>query len=313
MKEDRFDHWHIHFHGSKFDGMITGEEAAKDIDKYEKDIYAITDHGTMNSALELHSVCKKKNIRFVPGSEMYVVNAKDEKLDGPKKKKTDKKRHVVLLSKDQTGFENLIYLSSLASMYFFMKPRVDHRSIFDKSKGLICLTACMGGIIAGPYLWDLESTEQDREKNAERVALEYKEAFGDDFYLEIQPIDSLDQLKLNDFLIKLSEKHKIGIIATNDAHYAEPDQYELHAHLISLQNRSRTADAEGNLFYKMGHHLRSYSEMFDAFVKNRTLEGERYNKTIEALETANSLKDKIAGVKIERKLRIPRYIEEQNG
>lgn len=313
MKEDRFDHYHIHFHGSKFDGMITGEEAAKDIEKYEKNIYAITDHGTLNSVLELHGICKKKKIKFAPGSEMYVVENKEEKNDGPRKRKFDKKRHVVLISQNQKGFDNLIYLGSLASMYFFGKPRIDHNDIFEKNEGLICTTACMGGIVAAPYLWDEDSTELEREKNAEEIALRYKEAFGDRFFLEIQPVDKPEQLKLNRFLMRIGKKNKINIIATNDCHYAEPDHYKYHARLISLQNAGRKSESESELFYKQGHHLRSYSEMFDAFVKNGTTSDDCQNEVIDALETANNLHERIEGVKIERTLKIPKYRENEDG
>lgn len=308
---DAFYHWHIHFHGSKFDGMITGQEAEEDIDKYQKKAYAITDHGTMNSVLELHEVCKKKKIKFVPGSEMYVVNDKEEKFDGPKKKKFDKKRHIVLLAINQKGFENLIYLSSLASMYYYMKPRIDHRDIFERNEGLVCLTACLGGIVSVPYLWDDAANEQEKEKNALDIASQYKEVFKDRFFLEIQPVEKIEQLKLNNFLIDISRKYNFGIIATNDAHYAKPEHYEIHARLISLQNMHKDQN-DNDLVYKKGHHLRSYSEMVEAFMQNGTLNAENFSKVTEALENANNLHEIFEGVVIEKKLRIPLY-REQDG
>ena len=306
MKENGFQHWHIHFESSRFDGMITVDEAEEDLLAYDKPAYAITDHGAMPSIIALNSICVKHKKKLVPGSEIYVVNDLEEKLDCPRGEKINKKRHLVLLAKNETGFQNLIYLNSLASMYFYMKPRVDHDYVFEKSEGLIATTACLGGVIAYPLLWDDSATEQERQKNAEEIAFRYREAFGDDFYLEIQPVDKKEQLILNSFMINLHKKHGFNLIATNDAHYAKKDHYVFHAHLIAVQNRSQDSDNE--LVYKPGHHLRNLDEMREAFIANGTTK--EYPIEVEhAIQTANQLDQKIEGVKISKNLKVPEYRE----
>jgi len=304
MIENAFQHWHIHYDGSKFDGMCTISEVAEDIKQYEKPAYAVTDHGTMISCLSLHSLCKKIGIKFVPGSEMYVVNKKDEKLDGPKKRKYDKKRHIVLLAMNQKGFENLIYLSSLASMYFFNKPRIEHKDIWDHSEGIIVLTACLGGLVCSPLLWDDASSQQERSDNAYKISCQYREVFGDRFYLEIQPVEKEEQLIANNFMCELHEKFGFNIIATNDVHYAKPEQFEMHARLIAVQNRSN----ETELVYKPGHHLRNLEEMRSAFIANGIAKSHPFHVE-HALMTANTLDQRMSGVLIDRKTKVPEYKE----
>lgn len=304
MHHDAFLHWHLHYEGSQFDGMIQPSEAEEDALEYDKPCLAITDHGTLKSALGVYGACQRNGWKFVPGSELYVVNDKSEKLDGPRKKKFDKRRHIVLLSINQIGFENLIWHSTSASMHFFMKPRIQHRDLWERNEGLIISTACLGGLIASPLLWDDQNNEEQRIANATKIAMEYREVFGDRFYLEIQPVYSEAQLVLNRFLIKLHKEHGFPILATNDAHYAKDDQHKYHAHLISIQNRSR--DSDGELVYKRGHHLRNLPEMRDGFKENGTY-GEQQSVVELALETANSLHERMSGVLIKREMKIPEY------
>ena len=308
MKDGAYLHWHLHFDGSKYDGLITADEAEEDMLEYDKPCYAITDHGTINAVIQLHDKCKKHKKKFVPGSEIYVVNDKNEKLDGPRRKKFDKKRHLVLLAMNKKGFDNIIYLNTLANMHFFSKPRVDHDDVFDHNEGVIVTTACLGGVIASPLLWDDEADQKLRIKNATEIAFRYREAFGDRFYLELQPVEKEEQLILNRFLIWLHKTHGFQIIATNDAHYAKKEQYIYHARLIALQNRN--SDEGGELIYKPGHHLRNLYEMRDAFKANGIYEYAS-NEVEGALETANTLHERFEGVVLDKKLKIPEYKEIQ--
>jgi len=286
--------------------MVTPAELEEDLLKYDKPALCLTDHGTMNAALAVHTIAKKHDRKFVPGSEMYVVNDKVEKNDGPRRPKFDKKRHIVVLAMNEVGHKNLIYHSTNASMHFFMKPRVQHEDYFAKSEGLIVLTACMGGVVAAPLLWDDAASPAERVANATRVAMQYREAFGDRFYLEIQPVDKAEQLTLNMFLIGLHRQYGFPLIATNDAHYAKPEHAAFHSRLIAVQNRSN--DGDGELFYKAGHHLRSLTEMRAAFQANGTT-AQAPQEVELAIQTANELHHRMEGVRIERQMRIPKYRE----
>lgn len=295
MHEEAFLHWHCHSDGSQFDGLILPEEFEEDLLKYDKPGIAVTDHGTLRQHIDIANICKKHGKKFMPGGEFYVVNDKENK------DKEDKRRHVVLLAMNQKGFENLVYLQTLSSMYFYHKPRISHDDIFKKNEGLICLTACMGGIVAAPFLWD-EGEEEQRKESAKSVADRYHEVFGDRFYLEIQPYDDPNQTKINCFLIDLHLNNRFQIIATNDAHYAKAEQAKYHNYIMKVQS----FDSGVEKSYKQGLFLRNKTEVLRAFFENGTY-GYNEEVVLNAIETANDLHNKFAGVEFSKTLKIPEY------
>lgn len=299
MNPNSFLHFHCHSEGSQFDGLIKPDEFEADMLQYDKPCIAVTDHGTTRIWIKLYEVCNKHGKKFVPGVEGYVVDEKE------KKQKGEGRRHVVLLAMNSKGFENLIYLQSLGAMYQYYKPRVNHTDIFERSEGLICLSACMGGIVAGPYLWP-DKPEKEKAEDATRYANMYKEAFGDRFYLEIQPFNDPKQLKLNKFLITLGQFESIEVIATNDAHYAKHDDYVYHGKLMEVQRAYSTVERE---YEKPGLHLRNRQEMLNGFAENGTWEIAS-SAVQRSIEVACSLDERFEGVEIERSLRIPEYKEE---
>ena len=299
MHPNAFIHWHCHSDGSQFDGLILPKEFEKDLELYQKPCLAITDHGTTRTWIKLFEICKKHGAKFVPGIEAYAVDEKE------KKQKKEPRRHVVLLAMNQTGFENLIYLQTLGSMYQYYKPRINHTDIFERSEGLVVLTACLGGIIAGPYLWG-DGSKDERTENAERYATMYHEALGENFFLEIQPFQDPKQTELNQFLMTLSDWMDIPIIATNDAHYADINDYKHHGKVMEVQRSYSGVERE---YEKPGLHLRNRQEMYDGFAANGTwnLNPDKVNQ---AIETACTLHERMEGVVIEKDLKIPEYKEE---
>jgi DNA polymerase-3 subunit alpha len=137
-----------------------------------------------------------------------------------------------LYAKNQTGYRNLMYLSSRAYMHgFYYYPRINKKLLRENSEGLVCTAACLQGEVN----WHLNTNNERNVKNgakgyegAKEVALEYKEIFGDDFYLEIMRHGIDDQLFIDNQILQLSQETGIKIVATNDTHYTEQKDAEAH-------------------------------------------------------------------------------------
>lgn len=220
------------------------------------DSIAITDHGVMYGCVEFYQEAKEQGIKPIIGCEIYVV---------PKSmhiKVNDKENdiyHLVLLVKNEKGYENLMKIVSKASIEgFYYKPRVDHEVLREHSEGLIALSACLGGEIQAYIL-------QDNIQKAEKTALLYKEIFKDGFYLELQYHGMKEQLKVNKEIIEMSKRLNIPLVATNDVHYIKKEDYRSHDILLCIQT-AKTVDEEERMRYPSDEfYLKSPEEMYEMF------------------------------------------------
>ena len=169
--------------------------------------------------------------------------------------------HLILLAKNEKGYLNLIKLDSLAfaKEAKYRTSRIDKELLFEYSEGLICCSACLGGVL--PKLIEAGDIE-----GAEKTALEYKEVFKDDYYIELQNHGIDLQQQVNKELIRIAKKFDIKIIATNDVHYINEDDYEAHKILICL-NTGKTLEEYDNskMSYTGNEFLKSFDQMIDAF------------------------------------------------
>jgi len=154
MKSSDFVHLHVHTEYSLLDGACRiGKLFDKIIDNGQEAV-AITDHGAMYGVIDFYKQAKKKGIKPIIGCEVYVSSRsrfdKDAAFDA-------KNYHLVLLCKNETGYQNLIYLVSVANIDgFYKRPRVDHELLAAHSEGLIALSACISGEIPAKLLADDE-------------------------------------------------------------------------------------------------------------------------------------------------------------
>ncbi|WDL69203.1 DNA polymerase III subunit alpha [Helicobacter winghamensis] len=212
----KFTHLHLHTEYSLLDGLNKVKVLAKKIKEYGMDSVAVTDHGNMFGAIEFYKAMKAEGIKPILGMEAYLHNA-EEISD-----KSNQRFHLCLYAKNLEGYKNLMYLSSQACLYgFHMKPRISKKMLREHSAGLICSSACLNGEVQ----WHLNTKKDDNKgrkgyERAKEVALEYKEIFGEDFYLELMRHGIEEQQLIDNQLLKLSQETGIKIIATNDTHYA---------------------------------------------------------------------------------------------
>ncbi len=223
--ESDFVHLHVHSDYSLLDGASKLDTLIAKAKRLNMKALALTDHGNMFGVLNFEHICHANGINPVCGEEFYVAY-KDhtEKTDIPFGRNGHHAHnfHLILLCKNQTGYKNMCWLSSIAFQegLYYGKPRIDFELLKRYHEGLICLSACIQGEI--PQLLMNGRTEE-----AYQVAKEYKELFGaDHYYIEIQSHGLEDQIKVAPLLVKLAKDLDIPIVLTNDVHYANQDDAE---------------------------------------------------------------------------------------
>ncbi|MGB5964524.1 MAG: DNA polymerase III subunit alpha [Sulfurimonadaceae bacterium] len=227
MSVQPFTHLHLHTEYSLLDGANKISNLVERVKELGMTSCAMTDHGNMFGAIDFWHQMTAAGIKPIIGMEGYIHNG--EEIDD---RSTKQRFHVCLYAKNQKGYENLMYLSSKAyidGFYYF--PRINKKELREHSEGLICSSACLQGEVN----WHLNLQNQRNVRNgaegyegAKRVALEYKEIFGDDFYLELMRHGIGDQLYIDEQVLKLSRETDIKIVATNDTHYTFPGDAQYH-------------------------------------------------------------------------------------
>ncbi len=239
---------HLHSQYSILDASASVKAIAGKAAECKMPAVALTDHGNMYGAVDFYKECKEMLVKPIIGCELYVapLSRLERKKSGPFNKAA---YHLILLAKDESGYRNLCRLSSLGFLEgFYYHPRVDKELLKKYSEGLICLSACMSSEVAQMAL-------HSSENELEEVALWYKDLFGDDYYFELQRHTMepqklaqfeeswllsqyheyiANQEKINNRLIKLSEKLDIKYVATNDTHYIEASDWKAHEILLNI-------------------------------------------------------------------------------
>ena len=253
-----FTHLHVHSHYSLLDGLAKIDGLVAAALEHKMPALALTDHGSMYGAIEFYKKAKKAGIKPIIGCEVYVAF---EKM-GDRRPGVDHKRyHLVLLAKDKEGYQNLVKLATLAHLEgFYYKPRIDRDLLRAHSKGLIGLSACLGGEIP-------RAIASGNSEKAENLAKEYKEIFGEgNFYLEISHHPNLkDQARVNDELIKLSKKLGIPLVATNDVHYLKSEDAKSQDILLAVQTNSKVDDEDRLTMKQDDFSFRSPQMMAELF------------------------------------------------
>ncbi len=226
MSEPKFTHLHLHTEYSLLDGANKIKALAKTVKNLGMHAVAMTDHGNMFGAIDFYTTMKKEGIKPIIGMECYLHN-QDEIGD----KSVRQRFHLCLYAKNEIGYKNLMFLSSKAYMEgFYYYPRINKQLLKDNSEGLICSSACLQGEVN----WHLNQSDRNigfgakGYEEAKKVALEYKEIFGEDFYLEIMRHGIGDQYRIDTQILQISKELDIKIIATNDTHYNKKEDANAH-------------------------------------------------------------------------------------
>lgn len=267
-----FVHLHLHSEYSLLDGACRISQVIKYAKECGQTAIAITDHGVMNGVIDFYKAAKKEGIKPIIGCEIYT--APRSRFD--KVKELDAGYgHLILLAKNMDGYKNLCYLVSKAwTEGFYSKPRIDMELLKKNANGLIALSACLAGdvpslILKGDY------------NGAKNKALEYKEIFGEDFYLEIMDHGIAEQEIVNKQLINIAGETGILLVATNDAHYIKKEDSKLQNILMCIQTGKTVDEGNGLGFETNEFYLKNEEEMKKTF-----------SYRLDAIENTNSVAEK---------------------
>lgn len=247
-----FVHLHLHTEYSLLDGAAKVDDLIDHLVKNNIDTCAVTDHGNMYASLYFAEECVKKGIKYIIGCELYAVDNHLEKRPG-------KNEHIVLLAKNKTGYKNIVKLDSMSYIdgYYGGKPRISYDLIKQHSEGVICLSACLAGrlpqlLLRGDY------------DGAKAWAKEMQDVFGEDFYIELQDHGIAEQKQILPDLIKIARELNIQLVATNDVHYIEKEDWEAHEILLCIQTKSTLANPKMR-FEEHEFYMKSGDEMAELF------------------------------------------------
>ena len=242
LKPSDFVHLHNHTQYSLLDGLTKVPALMEHIRKLGMKSVAITDHGTMSGAVEFYKAGKAGGINPIIGMEAYVAPRSHTDKDPAHDRQY---YHLTLLAMDNTGYHNLMRLSSIANLDgFYYRPRIDRNLLEKYSQGLIVLSGCIGGELS-------DSLRQEQYPQAKKTAEWYKQVFGDRYYIELQdhghpdhPTAWDEQDKVNNQLLRLSTELDIPAVVTCDAHYLLHEDQEAHEILLCVQTGAFLSDEQ---------------------------------------------------------------------
>jgi len=253
-----FTHLHVHSHYSLLDGLPKIPDLINHIQKQGMTAVALTDHGSLYGALEFYKQAKREGIKPIIGIEAYVAPGSLKEKRSPADADYF---HMILLAKNNEGYQNLLRLVTISHLEgYYYKPRMDKEILAEHAGGIIGLSGCLRGEIA-------RSIASGNHDQAKKIALEIAGFFEkDSFYLELQRnIKEPMQESVNEGLIKLSQETGIPLVATNDAHYLEPEDNAAQDILVCIGTGTTVEQSDRLDMRRMRLHLASPEEMTELF------------------------------------------------
>jgi DNA polymerase-3 subunit alpha len=251
-----FVHLHGHSHYSLLDGGATIDGLLKKTKELGMPAIALTDHGNLFGAVEWYTAAKKYEVKGIIGCEFYV--APNSRFDKDSHGISEAAYHLPVVVKNQTGWKNILKLASLAyTEGFYYRPRVDKETLAKYHEGLVAINGHFGTEISA-------LVEKGDIEGAVAVAGQYKDIFGDDFYVELQNHFDPAQVAMIPKLIEVARRAGCPLVATNDHHYLLKDDYDAHDALCCI-SMGRTIADETRLKYSRELYLKSPAEMRQIF------------------------------------------------
>jgi DNA polymerase-3 subunit alpha len=292
-----FVHLHNHSHFSLLDAAATPESLILAAKADGQTALALTDHGVMFGCFEFYKKAKKHDVKPIVGCEVYVaVNSRfdrDRVADMSGKKRNY--YHLVLLTKNETGYRNLLKLTSIAHTEgFYYKPRIDFDLLREHHEGLIATSACLAGPINAPML---AGDSETAYANARLL----KDIFGDDFYIELQDHGLPQDKHVLEFAPKLAKELGIKLVVTNDVHYVDPAHAVPHNVLLSI---NKDTSASRNESFDVTKDLRYGTERY--YLASQAEMKRLFKEFPEGIESTLEIADKV-NLKIPTELQLPQF------
>jgi DNA polymerase-3 subunit alpha len=231
---------------------------------------AITDHGTLSSHREMQIAAKELGIKPILGVEAYI--SPTDRFD--RSSKTDKSiqayNHIILLAKNNIGLSNINSLQEIAwNEGFYHKPRIDREVLKEYAEGIIVLSGCLNGLVS-------KCIEKNEFSEAKLILKDFKQTFGEDFYVEVQ---SHNPKEVNAKLLELADELNIKSVATGDAHFAKEDDRILEEALLILST-SPKIDKEAD--FDMSRNMNNMLDRFNYLYPDRRISFQGMNLFIQS-------------------------------
>jgi DNA polymerase-3 subunit alpha len=251
-----FVHLHLHTDYSLLDGACGVDGLIKRVGDIGQKAVAMTDHGNIYGTVEFVEAATKAGIKPIVGCELYICKKEDHRAPP----EGDTYNHLLVLAENETGYENLIRITSEASLHgFYYKPRVSKKFLAEHAKGLIGLSGCLAGevcenLLAGKY------------DAAKAAAAGYEDIFGrDSFFIEIQDQGLPEEHRIHADLFRLEKEIGLPMVATNDSHYLCEDDAHAQDVLVCVQTGKSIHDENRLKFHGNQFYVKSSEEMGRVF------------------------------------------------
>ena len=306
----KFSHLHVHTQFSLLDGAASIQNLYKKAIKDGMPALAISDHGNMFGVFEFVAEAYKNKgadgkpiVKPVVGCEFYITADRHQKAFTKDQK--DPRHHQILLAKNEEGYRNLVKLTSLGFIegMYSKYPRIDKELILRYHKGLIATTCCLGAMVPQAIL-------KKGEEEGENEFKWWLNIFQEDYYVELQRHGMAEQDRVNEVLIKLAKKYKVKIIASNDSHYVEQDDFNAHDILLCINTGEKITTPALREFSDDDVHVKDKRFAFpnDQFYFKTTEEMSKVFQDLpEAIDNTNEIVDKVELLNLHRDILLPNF------
>jgi DNA polymerase-3 subunit alpha len=306
----QFSHLHTHTQFSLLDGAASIQSLYKKAIKDGMPALAITDHGNMFGAFEfVAEAYKHKNedgtlkVKPVVGCEFYVVADRHKRAFTKEQK--DERFHQILLAKNKAGYQNLIKLTSLGYTegIYGKYPRIDKELIQQYHEGLIATTCCIGAYVPQTIL-------HENEEKAEKEFKWWLDIFGEDYFIELQRHNIKEQDIINARLLQYAKKYNVPVIATNDSHYTDRDDYNAHDILLCINTGEKQSTPGYDDFVNDDANTKNRRFKFpnDQFYFKTTEEMKTlFSDVPEAIDNTNLIVDRVELLNLKKDILLPAF------
>lgn len=306
----KFSHLHVHTQFSLLDGAASIPKLFKKAIDDKMPALAISDHGNMFGVFEFVSEAYKHKddqgrplVKPIVGCEFYITHDRLRKTFSKEEK--DPRHHQILLAKNETGYRNLVKLTSMGFIegMYSKYPRIDKTLIEKYHEGLIATTCCLGALVPQAIL-------KKGEAEAEKEFKWWLDIFGEDYYVELQRHGMVEQDRVNEILIKFARKYGVKIIASNDSHYVEQSDFEAHDILLCINTGEKVATPALREFSDDDILVKDKRFAFpnDQFFFKKTEEMTRVFEDLpEAIDNTNEIVEKVDLLNLKKDILLPAF------